>query len=90
MKLVLRCEPFQFTNEPFTKFEPFTVNVKPLGWQYGVDKSEIEGAEMDVIAGGGPAGAIIVNGTTFDCSVVVVAVVPEEPETAEPGISTAT
>jgi hypothetical protein len=33
---------------------------------------------------------LIVKFTTFDCSVVVVAFVPEEPETAEPGIWTAT
>jgi hypothetical protein len=31
-----------------------------------------------------------VKGTTFDTSVVFVAVVPEDPETAEPGIWTAT
>ena len=32
-KVVTRGKPFQFTTESFEKFEPFTVNVKPLGWQ---------------------------------------------------------
>ena len=32
-KVVARGNPFQFTTESFAKFEPFTVNVKPLGWQ---------------------------------------------------------
>jgi hypothetical protein len=72
-KVVTRGEPFQFTTEPFTKFEPFTFNAKPLGWQYGADESEVEGAETDVIAGAGPAGTSILKLTMFDTSVVVVA-----------------
>ena len=89
-KVVARGNPFQFTTEPFAKFEPFTVNVNPLGWQYGVDESEVEGAETDVITGAGPAAAPILKLTMFETSVVVVAVVLEDPETAEPGIWTAT
>jgi hypothetical protein len=43
-------------------------------------------AESEVTVGSGPDVGLIVKFTTFDCSVVVVAVVLEEPETAEPGI----
>jgi hypothetical protein len=49
----------------------------------GVDDGEIE---VDVIVGGGGGAAPIVKFTRLDTSVVVVAVVPEDPETAEPGI----
>ena len=45
---------------------------------------------MDAIVGNGPGTGMTVKGTTSDTSVVVVAVVPEAPETAEPGIWTAT
>jgi hypothetical protein len=89
-KVVWRGKPFQFTAESFVKFEPFTVNVKPLAWQYGVDESEDDGAETDVITGAGPAVAPILKTTRLDTSLVVVAVVLEDPETAEPGICTAT
>jgi hypothetical protein len=60
--------------------------VKPFGWQYCVDASEVDGAERDVIVGAGPDGGLIVNRTMFDNSVVVVALVLEVADTAEPGI----
>ena len=85
MNAVARCEPFQFTFDPLSKFEPATVSVNPVGLQYGVEDGEVE-----VTVGNGPGVGLIVKFTTFDCSVVVVAVVPEAPETAEPGIWTAT
>jgi hypothetical protein len=47
-------------------------------------------AESELIVGTEPGVELIVKFTTFDTSVVVVAVVPEEPETAEPGIWMAT
>ena len=47
-------------------------------------------AESDAIVGAAPGVGLISKLTTFDISVVVVAVVPEAPETAEPGICTAT
>jgi hypothetical protein len=45
--------------------------------------------ESEVTAGGVPVALPIVKKTMFDTSVVVVAVVLEEPETDEPGISMA-
>jgi hypothetical protein len=84
--VVTRGEPFQFTVvAPFIKFVPFTVSVIPFGWQYGV-----EDTEMDAIVGNGPGTGLTVKLTKSDTSVVVVAVMPEAPETAEPGIWTAT
>lgn len=47
-------------------------------------------AESDAIVGAGPGEGFTLKLTTFDTSVVVVALVPEAPETAEPGIWTAT
>lgn len=66
---------------------PFTVKVKPFGWQYGVDANG--GVEIDVIVGAAVPAALIVKFTTFDFSVVVVAFVLDDPETADPGICTA-
>jgi hypothetical protein len=78
--VVARGEPFQFTTAPFTKFVPFTVSVKLLGLQNGVDAIEFGGAERDEIVGAGPAAGLIVKRTMFDTSVVVVAVVLEDPD----------
>lgn len=72
------------------KFVPTTVSVKPLGLQYGVAGMEPGGAERDPTVGRGPGAALIVKGTKSDISVVLVALVPEAPETAEPGIWMAT
>jgi hypothetical protein len=88
--VVARAEPFQLTTDPLTKFVPFTVNAKPVGLQYGADDIEVDGATREVIVGAGSGTGLTVKNTTFDTSVVVVAVVPEAPETAEPGIWTAT
>jgi hypothetical protein len=41
-KVVGRGEPFQFTTRPFTKPVPFTVSVRPVGAQKGVELGEIE------------------------------------------------
>ena len=90
MKFVWRAEPFQFTTDPLTKFEPFTVSKNPVGLQNGVDGKELDGADRDEMTGAGPGGGLIVNRTTFDNSVVVVALVLEVADTAEPGIWTAT
>jgi hypothetical protein len=86
MNVVTRGEPFQFTTDELSKLEPATVSVNPVGLQYGVEGSEVVDAESEVITGRAPGVAIIVKFTTFETSVVVVAVVPEAPETAEPGI----
>ena len=53
--------PFQFTFESLVKFVPFTVNVRSCGLHAGVDATEVVEAEMEVIAGGVPEGALIVN-----------------------------
>lgn len=45
-RVVERGEPFQLTTSPFAKPVPFTVNVKPVGLQYGV----LFDAESDVMA----------------------------------------
>ena len=48
--------------------------------------SEVVDAERAVIIGVAPGVGLTVKFTTFETSDVVVAVVPDEPETAEPGI----
>jgi hypothetical protein len=68
------------------KFEPATVSVNPFGLQYGVAANELVDAESDAITGIAPDVGPTVKFTTFDTSVVVVAPVPEVPETDEPGI----
>jgi hypothetical protein len=86
---VIACGvPFQLTTEAATKFVPFTTRVNPEAPQYGMEAMGDEDGEIEVevIVGRGGRGAPIVKFTRFDTSVVVVAVVPEEPETAEPGI----
>ena len=47
-------------------------------------------AERDEMTGAGPGGGLIVKRTMFDNSVVVVALVLEVADTAEPGIWIAT
>lgn len=91
-KVVARGVPFQLTTEAATKFVPFTTRVNPDAPQYGIEATGVEDGEIEVevIVGGGGGCAPIVKFTRFDTSVVVVAVVPEDPETAEPGIWTAT
>ena len=71
-KVVACRAPFQLTTASFVKFVPFTVSVKPCALQNGVDAAEVVDAEMEVIAGDGPAAALIVKRTTFDISVVAV------------------
>jgi hypothetical protein len=89
-KVVARGKPFQFTIASLVKFVPVTVSVIPAALQYGVEACEVVEAESEVIAGGVPVALLIVKKTTLETSVVVVAVVLEEPDVAEPGISTAT
>jgi hypothetical protein len=81
--------PFQFTTASLVKFVPFTVSVKPCVLHAGVEAVEVVDAEREVIAGGVPGGAPIVNRTTFDTSVVVVLLTFEVADCAEPGICTA-
>ena len=88
--VVARCEPFQFTTDELSKFAPVTVSVNPVAPQYGVAGIEVVDAESAAIVGAEPDVGLMVKFTKFDTSVVVVAVVPEAPETAEPGICTAT
>jgi hypothetical protein len=48
--VVGRGNPFQFTVSPFTKSVPFTINVKPVAPQYGVDDGtspEMVGATIE-------------------------------------------
>ena len=87
-KVVARGVPFQLTTEAATKFVPFTTRVNPDAPQYCMEAIGVEDGkiEVEVIVGGGGGCGPIVKFTRFDTSVVVVAVVPEDPETAEPGI----
>jgi hypothetical protein len=87
-KVVGRGVPLQLITEAATKFVPFTTRVNPDAPQYGMEATGVEDGEIevDVIVGGGGGAAPIVKFTRLDTSVVVVAVVPEDPETAEPGI----
>jgi hypothetical protein len=88
--VVARLEPFQFTTDELSKFAPVTVSVNPVAPQYGVAGIEVVDAESAAIVGAEPDVGLMVKFTKFDTSVVVVAVVPDAPETAEPGICTAT
>ena len=54
--VVARAELFQSTTEPFTKFVPFTVRVKPVGPHDGVVFEEVVEDDNDVMVG-----ATIVN-----------------------------
>jgi hypothetical protein len=87
-KFVMRGVPFQLTTEAATKFVPFTTRVNPDAPQYGTEATAVGDGEIEVevIVGAGGGATPIVKFTRFDTSVVVVAVVPEDPETAEPGI----
>jgi hypothetical protein len=87
---VARCEPLQFTTDELSKFAPVTVSVNPVAPQYGVAGIEVVDAESAAIVGAEPDVGLMVKFTKFDTSVVVVAVVPDAPETADPGICTAT
>jgi len=84
--VVARGEPTQFTTDEVSKFEPVTVSVNPVGLQYGVEAIDVVDAERDVSTGIVPGVGSILKLTIFETSVVVVAVVPDAPETAEPGI----
>lgn len=50
--VVARAEPFQFTNDAFTKFVPVTVRMNPEAPHDGVEFDEVVDADRDVIAGG--------------------------------------
>jgi hypothetical protein len=58
---VARGELFQETTEPFTKFAPFTVSVKPAAVQDGVAFDCVVDDDNDVIEGG-----ITANGMAAD------------------------
>lgn len=88
-KVVARDEPFQLTTASLVKFVPVTVSVRPFGLHDGVEAFEVVEADSEVIAGGVPGAAPIVKRTILETSVVVVALVLELPEAAEPGMSMA-
>jgi hypothetical protein len=50
-KVVGRGDPFQLTTKPFTKFVPFTVNVRPETPQEGAVFVEVVDAESEVMVG---------------------------------------
>jgi hypothetical protein len=89
LNVVARGEPFQFTTETLSKFEPMTVSVNPVGLHAGVAGIDVVDAEIALTTGNVPRAGLIVKFTTLDTSVVVVALILEDPETAEPGIWTA-
>lgn len=82
--------PFQLTTESLVKFDPFTVSVNPFGLQYGEEAAEVVDADSDVIDGGVPGVAPIVKRTTSETVVVVVLLIFDVADWAEPGICTAT
>ena len=88
--VVARGEPFQLTTASVVKFVPFTASVRPAPLQYGVEACDVVEAESEVTAGPGPGVLVIVKRTIFEISVVVVALVLEVPDWAEPGTSMAT
>lgn len=82
--------PFQFTLASLVKFVPFTVSVKPCVLQDGVEAPEVVDAESDVSAGEVAGTVEMVNSTTFETSLVVVALIFCVGDCAEPGIRTDT
>ncbi len=82
--VVGRGVPFQLITEPLRKFVPVTRSVK-----VALPAPRFEG-ESCVIVGAAAVEPVTVNRTMFDNSVVPVALEPEEPDTAEPGMDTAT
>ena len=54
MKLVLRSPPFQRTNEPLTKLDPFTVSVKA-----GAPATAEVGLRLETVGTGLGAGGVV-------------------------------